>query len=41
MYKKYKRSCNVSVYGSVIWLKEAKKALMIFDVKQSNMETGV
>lgn len=26
--------------GSVIWLKEAKKALMIFGVKQSNMETG-
>ncbi|MBO5303952.1 MAG: DUF4176 domain-containing protein [Lachnospiraceae bacterium] len=26
--------------GSVIWLKEAERALMIFGVKQSNMETG-
>ncbi len=26
--------------GSVIWLKEAEKPLMIFGVKQSNMETN-
>lgn len=26
--------------GSIIWLKEAQKALMIFGVKQSNMDTG-
>ena len=26
--------------GSVIWLKEAKKPLMIFGVKQSNMDTN-
>ncbi|MBO5373346.1 MAG: DUF4176 domain-containing protein [Lachnospiraceae bacterium] len=25
--------------GSVIWLKEAEKALMIFGVKQSNLDT--
>lgn len=25
--------------GSVIWLREAKKPLMIFGVKQSNMDT--
>lgn len=26
--------------GSVIWLKEAERPLMIFGIKQSNMETG-
>lgn len=25
--------------GSIVWLKEAQRALMIFGVKQSNMET--
>lgn len=25
--------------GSIIWLKDAQRALMIFGVKQSNMET--
>lgn len=25
--------------GSIVWLKEAKKPLMIYGVKQSNMET--
>ena len=26
--------------GSVIWLKEAKRSLMIFSVMQNNMETN-
>lgn len=26
--------------GSVIWLKEAKRPLMIFGIKQSNLETN-
>ena len=26
--------------GSVIWLKDAERPLMIFGIKQSNMETG-
>lgn len=26
--------------GSVIWLSEAERPLMIFGIKQSNMETG-
>jgi len=26
--------------GSVIWLREAERPLMIFGIKQSNMETG-